>query len=63
MAERIGEYFLRIGVMNSEQIAEVLKLQETGDRRVFGDIAFSLGYVDAYALKAYADFTDAKNPP
>ena len=58
MAERIGEFFLRISVMIHEQIEEVLNLQEAGDKRTFGDIAFSKGYVDAHALKAYADFTD-----
>jgi hypothetical protein len=46
--------------MTSGQIAEVVRLQETGDKRPFGDIAFSLGYVDAYALRAYADFVSAQ---
>ena len=60
MAERIGEFFIRIGAMSSEQVAEVLKLQGLGDKRTFGGVALSLGYVDAYALKAYADFIDTK---
>lgn len=63
MAERIGEFFLRVGVMTHEQIAEVLRLQAAGEKRMFGDIAFSLRYVDAYALKAYADSVDARSPP
>jgi hypothetical protein len=46
--------------MSSEQVAEVLKLQGLGDKRTFGGVALSLGYVDAYALKAYADFIDTK---
>ncbi|MGA2380459.1 MAG: hypothetical protein ABSG85_14250 [Spirochaetia bacterium] len=60
MAERIGEFFLRISVMTSEQIKEVLRLQEAGDKRTFGDIALSMGYVDVHALKAYADFASGK---
>jgi hypothetical protein len=60
MAEPMGDFFLRISVMTSEQIAEVHRLQETGDKRAFGDIALSMGYIDVYALKAYADFASGK---
>jgi len=56
MAERIGDFLLRTGAMNAEQVAEVLKRQQGGDKRTFGGIALSIGYVDAYALKAYSDF-------
>jgi len=56
MAERIGEFLLRNGAMTAEQVAEVVRRQEAGDKRTFGGIALSIGYVDAYALKAYADF-------
>jgi hypothetical protein len=55
MAERIGDFFLRTGVMTAEKVAIVLQLQKAGDKRTFGDIALSIGYVDVYALKAYAD--------
>ncbi|HVO39559.1 MAG TPA: hypothetical protein VMV03_11085 [Spirochaetia bacterium] len=55
MAERIGDFFVRIGVMNPEQVDTVLALQKQGDRRTFGEIALSLGYADVNALKAFAD--------
>lgn len=55
MAERIGDFFVRIGVMNPEQVEKVLVLQKQGDRRTFGEIALSLGYADVNALKAFAD--------
>ena len=55
MAERIGDFFVRIGVMNPEQVQKVLALQKQGDRRTFGEIALSLGYADVNALKAFAD--------
>ncbi|MGA2642430.1 MAG: hypothetical protein ABSG21_16190 [Spirochaetia bacterium] len=60
MAERIGDFFVRTGVMTAEQVAEVLRLQEKGDKRMFGSIAISLGYVDVYALKAYVDSVSGK---
>ena len=55
MAERIGDFFVRIGVMNPEQVEKVLALQKQGDRRTFGEIALSLGYADVNPLKAFAD--------
>ncbi len=54
--ELIGHFFLRISVMTSEEIAEVLRLQAAGDKRPFGEIALSMGYVDLQAIKAYEDF-------
>ncbi len=54
--ERIGDFLLRIGVMTSEKIAEVLRAQAAGDKRTFGEIALAKGYADVYSLKAYADF-------
>jgi len=53
--EHIGAFLLRIGVMTSERIAEVLRAQEAGDKRSFGEIAIAKGYADVYSLKAYAD--------
>jgi len=53
--ERIGAFLLRIGVMTPERIAEVLRAQEAGDKRSFGEIAIAKGYADVYSLKAYAD--------
>ncbi|MGO9308445.1 MAG: hypothetical protein ACLQDL_05415 [Spirochaetia bacterium] len=54
--ERIGHFFLRISVMTSEEITEVLGLQAAGDKRPFGEIALSKGFVDVQAIKAYEDF-------
>jgi hypothetical protein len=55
MAERIGDFFVRIGVMNPQQVEKVLGLQKQGDKRTFGEIALSLGLADVNALKAFAD--------
>ena len=53
--ERIGAFLLRIGVMTPERIVEVLRAQQAGDKRSFGEIALAKGYADVYSLKAYAD--------
>jgi hypothetical protein len=39
MEERIGEALVRIGAMKSYQVEDVLRLQQGGDRRMFGEIA------------------------
>ena len=55
MANRIGEFLLKIGAMSSEQVENVLKLQEKGDRRIFGEIALELRYLNDDAIKRYVD--------
>lgn len=39
--------------MTKEECDEVLKLQENGDTRLFGEIANELGFVDKSAIKKY----------
>ncbi len=51
--EKIGEFLVRINAMTQEQCNEILKLQEEGDKRLFGEIARSLGYVDIDVIKKY----------
>jgi hypothetical protein len=48
VAEKIGEYLVRIGAMTPEQVARVLQLQAAGDRRRFGVIAEELRYITSY---------------
>ena len=55
MEERIGEALVRIGAMTPEQVEEVLKLQEDGDNRLFGEIAIEQGFLNDKAIKAYLD--------
>jgi hypothetical protein len=52
---KIGEFLVQIGAMTREQVAEVLKLQDNGDARMFGEIAIELGYIDDGALRKYLD--------
>ena len=55
MEERIGEALVRIGAMTPEQVDEVLKLQQDGDNRLFGEIAIGEGFINDKAIKAYLD--------
>jgi hypothetical protein len=61
MADRIGDFLVRIGSLTSPQAEEVLRLQKDGDRRRFGEIALALGYIGDDAIKRYADYLE-KNP-
>ncbi len=45
MAEKIGEYLVAIGAMSTSQVTVVINHQQTGDERLFGEIALELGYL------------------
>lgn len=56
MAERIGDFLIRIGAMTAEQVAQVLAIQsqdKDDELRLFGEIAIELGYIDDEALARY----------
>ena len=55
MEEKIGEALVRIGAMTPEQVDQVLKLQQDGDGRLFGEIAIEQGFINDKAVKAYLD--------
>jgi hypothetical protein len=55
--EKIGEGLVRIGAMTLEQVEDVLKRQNNGDQRLFGEIAVQLGYVDIEAIINYLKST------
>ncbi len=51
--EKIGEFLVEIGSMTAEQRDEVLRRQTDGDRRLFGEIARELGYVNKRAIDRF----------
>ena len=55
VGERIGEGLVRIRAMTQNQVDHVLKIQDGGDKRLFGEIAIEFGYIDDQAIKAYLD--------
>jgi hypothetical protein len=59
MAEKIGEFLLRIGVMTEYQLQEVLNAQKAGDRRMFGEIAIDFGYINDEVMKKYIEASAA----
>jgi hypothetical protein len=48
----MGEELIRIGVMTKTQVDDVLARQKSGDKRLFGEIAISLGYINNEALRS-----------
>ena len=59
MTERIGEFLQRIGVMNQQQVQEILDAQKAGDSRLFGEIAIEFGYINDDVLKKYIEAKSA----
>jgi len=55
MTNRIGDFLMKIGAMNQEQVDDVLEHQKQGDTRIFGEIALELRYLDDDAIKRYVD--------
>jgi hypothetical protein len=58
MPDKIGEFLVNIGAMTQEQVDRVLKLQAGGDKRIFGEIALELQYLNDNAIKRYVDHLD-----
>ena len=58
MAERIGDFLIRIGAITREQVDEVLRAQGEDDEdhlRMFGEIAVEKGYIDDEALRKFVE--------
>ena len=62
MAERIGDFLVRVGSLKASQVDEVLRLQKSGDSRKFGEIALQLGFISDDAIKRYVDYLEKTNP-
>lgn len=54
MAERIGDFLLRIGAITQAQLDDILNIQKDGDSRAFGLIALDKGYVTETAIEQFA---------
>ena len=44
--------------MKPDQVEEVLRIQKSGDKRLFGEIALELRYIKDDAIKRYVDFLE-----
>jgi hypothetical protein len=56
--DRIGDFLVKIGAMTPEQVNAVLKIQQLGDTRKFGEIALLIGYIKDDAIKRYLDYLE-----
>jgi hypothetical protein len=63
MSERIGEFLVRIGAMNGDQVEQVLRLQRDGDKRRFGEIAIEMQYIKDDLIKRYVDYLEKQKKP
>jgi len=57
--ERIGEFLVKIGAMKQWQIEDILVVQQSGDARMFGELAIAFGYIDDKALMRYVESHEA----
>jgi hypothetical protein len=55
MADRIGDFLVKIGAMKQFQVDDVINAQGKGDKRLFGEIAIEFGYIDDKAIQKYLD--------
>ncbi|HUI69947.1 MAG TPA: hypothetical protein VL354_05470 [Spirochaetia bacterium] len=55
MAEKIGEFLVKIGAMKQWQVEDILIVQKSGDTRMFGELAIAFGYIDDKALRSYVE--------
>ena len=58
MPSRIGEFLVTIGRMTQDQVELVLRAQEIGDTRTFGEIALALKFVGDDSLKRFMDYLE-----
>jgi hypothetical protein len=55
MTERIGEFLLQIQAIKPYQVEDIIRMQKTGDTRLFGEIAIEFGYINDAALRKYIE--------
>jgi hypothetical protein len=57
---KIGEFLISIDAMKQFQVDDVLRVQKNGDKRMFGEIAIELGYINDAALQKYIEYKHMK---
>ena len=51
----IGEAMVKMGEMTQQQVDKVLEIQKGGDKRLFGEIAVDLDYMDLMTVIRYLE--------
>lgn len=57
---RIGDGLVKMGEMTDEQVLDVLQKQKDGDRRLFGEIAVDLDYIDIGSVIRYIEQSSSR---
>ena len=52
---RIGDGLVKLGEMTEEQVQSVLKIQNDGDKRLFGEIAVDMDFIDIGSVIRYME--------
>jgi hypothetical protein len=55
MAEKIGDFLIRIGELDTDQVQIICAKQLSGDKRQFGEIGRELGYINKEAVWLYLE--------
>lgn len=55
---RIGDGLVKMGEMTEEEVQKVLKAQQEGDKRLFGEIAVDLNFIDIGSVIRYMEQSD-----
>ena len=53
--EKVGEFLVKIGAMQTWQAEGIYQAQRSGDLRMFGELAIARGYIDDKALMRYVE--------
>ena len=59
MSEKIGEFLVRIGEIDTDRVDIICAKQLSGDKRKFGEIGRELGYINRKALHQYLEAKEA----
>jgi hypothetical protein len=55
MSEKIGEFLVRIGEIDTDRVDIICAKQLSGDKRKFGEIGRELGYINREAVRLYLE--------
>lgn len=58
MGYRIGDFLMKTGALNQDQVEDIVRKQRAGDKRLFREIAIELGYINEEAIKRYLDYIE-----
>ena len=55
MSEKIGEFLVRIGELDTDRVHIICAKQLSGDKRKSGEIGRELGYINREAVRQYLE--------